>query len=111
MYSFVCFINSYSFIAAISGNLELLQKLLSCDHISNKGLADFTQNEIFNLLFLESKYGPKWKMFLREFKDYFNNKTPQIFHHKFLELKKSENYKDLRREIQHLIKDETELLK
>ena len=72
---------------------------------------DFTQNEIFNLLFLESKYGPNWKMFLRDYKEYFNNKTRAIFHHKFLVLKNSENYQDLRREVQYLIKDETELLK
>jgi hypothetical protein len=52
------------------------------------GSVDFTENELLNIVFLENKYGCNWKMFLKNYPQYFNDKTPGIFHQKFKNLKK-----------------------
>jgi hypothetical protein len=76
------------------------------------GSVDFTENELLNIVFLENKYGCNWKMFLKNYPQYFNDKTPGIFHQKFKNLKKkSKIYKDLKKQAQYCIKDETQLLK
>jgi hypothetical protein len=69
------------------------------------GSVDFTENELLNIVFLENKYGCKWKMFLKNYSQYFNEKTPEIFHQKFKNLKKkSKIYKDLKKQAQYCIK-------